>query len=609
MFDRIQHIHYPNVQKVLPAVYGDELSYYELLAKFEDKINNLITLANELGVDVAWAVDAMKNIADLPEIDAKVQALQETANAIQETLDALPSYSQFTDMQNELNIKPFVFDTVAEMQNSTLLSVGEKCITLGFYTANDGGGGLYTVRNNTPNGIDALQCVHGTANLIYTDSINARMLGANDLIDCSSIFNYVLTDLRKSLYIPKGTYHISTPIILTENSEIYGDSNTSTIIECLSDTPAILKPINDDAPYIKIQDMALRTSITNSHYAIELYGTQTAPYTGCRYSTIRNIIINGYYGGIFINSAWSTTFENIRCMLTEIGVRLGGGCNDFTLKRIIVGDCNRGIYIASSEYSTTESTSIMITECDIERAAQAIRMESVFSCNILNLYSENVTNTLIYLYSCKAVNINGIYYMGNMQVPLITGSTGSLFSMSGLHVTTNNDNNFIIVSTDARYYANNINILNHGNGICYLDSRVKNNSTMLCGENAFIRDSISKRLRYSDDTIQYNMQQRCPTGQFMLQSAYLVIDNDVSTLTGDTFTLRFNGTAVGTLYALEEHSYSKGDRIQFTLVSASDNILCFNRGTTISLTHSNTVGVDMLAHIEFTNVISGEYIF
>lgn len=98
MFDRIQHIHYPNVQKVLPAVYGDELSYYELLAKFEDKINNLITLANELGVDVAWAVDAMKNIADLPEIDAKVKALQETADTIQATLEALPSYAEFTDL-------------------------------------------------------------------------------------------------------------------------------------------------------------------------------------------------------------------------------------------------------------------------------------------------------------------------------------------------------------------------------------------------------------------------------------------------------------------------------------------------------------------------------
>lgn len=109
MFDRIQHINYPNIQKVLPAVYGDELSYYELLAKFEDKINSLITLANELGVDVAWAVDAMKNIADLPEIDAQVQALQETVDSLQtmieqtqDTLDNLPSYEQFLSLENKV---------------------------------------------------------------------------------------------------------------------------------------------------------------------------------------------------------------------------------------------------------------------------------------------------------------------------------------------------------------------------------------------------------------------------------------------------------------------------------------------------------------------------
>lgn len=111
MFDRIQHIHFPNVQKVLPAVYGDELSYYELLAKFEDKVNSLITLANELGVDVAWAVDAMKNIADLPEIDAQVQALQETADEIQATLEELPSYSEFTDLSAR------VTETTVELDN------------------------------------------------------------------------------------------------------------------------------------------------------------------------------------------------------------------------------------------------------------------------------------------------------------------------------------------------------------------------------------------------------------------------------------------------------------------------------------------------------------
>ena len=37
-----------NVQKVLPAVYDDSLSYYELLAKIQDKLNEVITSENHL---------------------------------------------------------------------------------------------------------------------------------------------------------------------------------------------------------------------------------------------------------------------------------------------------------------------------------------------------------------------------------------------------------------------------------------------------------------------------------------------------------------------------------------------------------------------------------
>ena len=40
-----------NVQKVLPAVYDDSLSYYELLAKIQEKVNEEVTSLNNLN---AW---------------------------------------------------------------------------------------------------------------------------------------------------------------------------------------------------------------------------------------------------------------------------------------------------------------------------------------------------------------------------------------------------------------------------------------------------------------------------------------------------------------------------------------------------------------------------
>ena len=51
-----------NVQKVLPAVYGDSLSYYELLAKIQAKCNELVTANNYLQ---EWQAEQDRVIAEL----------------------------------------------------------------------------------------------------------------------------------------------------------------------------------------------------------------------------------------------------------------------------------------------------------------------------------------------------------------------------------------------------------------------------------------------------------------------------------------------------------------------------------------------------------------
>lgn len=56
-----------NVQKVLPAVYSDELSYYELLAKLEWKINELVSTTDNLNdwqVAQDDVIDAIKEAVD-----------------------------------------------------------------------------------------------------------------------------------------------------------------------------------------------------------------------------------------------------------------------------------------------------------------------------------------------------------------------------------------------------------------------------------------------------------------------------------------------------------------------------------------------------------------
>jgi hypothetical protein len=53
-----------NVQKVLPAVYDDSLSYYEVLAKVQDKCNELVTSNNYLQT---WQDEQDRVIAELAQ--------------------------------------------------------------------------------------------------------------------------------------------------------------------------------------------------------------------------------------------------------------------------------------------------------------------------------------------------------------------------------------------------------------------------------------------------------------------------------------------------------------------------------------------------------------
>ena len=53
-----------NIQKVLPAVYDDSLSYYEVLAKVQDKCNELVSANNYLQT---WQDEQDRVIAELAQ--------------------------------------------------------------------------------------------------------------------------------------------------------------------------------------------------------------------------------------------------------------------------------------------------------------------------------------------------------------------------------------------------------------------------------------------------------------------------------------------------------------------------------------------------------------
>lgn len=132
-------------QKVLPAVYDDSLSYYELLCKLTAKINEVI-VANEdelgaikelqdLYVELKNYIDSyFKNLDLQKEIDIKL-----------DEMGANGELSEYISMYLS-TLSTFAFKNVAEMKNADTIGLGAVCRTLGTTDYKIGDGHYYIVR-------------------------------------------------------------------------------------------------------------------------------------------------------------------------------------------------------------------------------------------------------------------------------------------------------------------------------------------------------------------------------------------------------------------------------------------------------------------------------
>lgn len=139
-------------------------------------------------------------------------------------------YGQFTTIRTELDEKPFVFDTVADMCACTYLSENSACQTLGYYQKGDGGNALYLVVDNaTPNNIDIFNTASdGIVVKLVADSIkNVRQYGIMDNVsDFTERFEYLVSTINRAttIYFPAGRYFPNRQLVVNKsNVTIKGD--------------------------------------------------------------------------------------------------------------------------------------------------------------------------------------------------------------------------------------------------------------------------------------------------------------------------------------------------------------------------------------------------
>lgn len=272
----------------------DALTDYELLCLVVKYLNDVITNQNEQNASITRVYEsflALQNYVNNTKDDL-VDAFNTLDNYVRYYFDNL-------DVQDEINNKLdamadagtlqeiiadylnskaiFGYDNVQSMVSATNLINGSYAKTLGYYTKNDGGSGLYKIRNVTNDDVvdDAFIIEMENDNLvaeliIENNSVNIKTLGArsqdtsDNKYDIKQYIEKYITYIasqpnRCRLYIPSGIWY-SSPLEITNTNgfDIYGDfgyfnySLDSTVITSLNNNqPYILKLGTNTGTYLK----------------------------------------------------------------------------------------------------------------------------------------------------------------------------------------------------------------------------------------------------------------------------------------------------------------------------------------------------------------------
>ena len=222
------------IAKTLPLAFDESMSYYECLCALLEYINTKVVPALD------------NNAAGLKELQEFYEELQSYVNNYFDNLDVQEEINNKLDDMVEagtlqeiiadyLNSQAiFGYDNVSDMQSATNLLNGSFAKTLGYYSKNDGGEGLYKIRTITNDdvvdggSIIAMNDNTLVAELIVSDNINIKQFGAkgDGIQDDTSIIQNALNYVRNKVLnenigelipviFPSGNYKVTSTITLS----------------------------------------------------------------------------------------------------------------------------------------------------------------------------------------------------------------------------------------------------------------------------------------------------------------------------------------------------------------------------------------------------------
>lgn len=230
-----------------------------ILQEIGSKCNNLWHVRNDCRLSetnarnsASAAAESETNAADSEEMAKKWAEYGTSPDGAADT-DSPTGYTQSAKIwaalskeyagMSKFKLPIAYYNSVAEMKASETAIVGRPCVTLGYYEPNDGGGGVYIIRQKKESDVDDGGSIivldnENVAELIIDGAVNVKQFGAkgngstDDTIAIQNAITYSVSSY-KSLYVPKGTYLITSSLRINGSIFINGEkpSNSPWIID------------------------------------------------------------------------------------------------------------------------------------------------------------------------------------------------------------------------------------------------------------------------------------------------------------------------------------------------------------------------------------------
>ena len=306
---------------VLPQVYGDELSYYELL-------NKVIERCNEIGITINELIDYVNHYFDSLDVQQMINAKLDQM-AQDGTLADLINKVIFSSLNNSVNKRAIKHLTVLEMINDTHIALNDVVITCGYYKVNDNGNAMYYVLDvnygyNIPlsNGLFAY---------FVGDSGIPEQFGCkgDDSDDTTGLKN-LLNTCKCVSFTPNKKYGFSSPLTIKGGTTINGNFSClhSLIIDVSNDpNDGLVKISGDNCVFTNIK---FDGGMNNAGQKVNKH-TYDRPSTNGR--AILDTIAGNKYTNILIENC---IFENATAMSIQLN-----DCDNVTVSNCQIRNSNR----------------------------------------------------------------------------------------------------------------------------------------------------------------------------------------------------------------------------------------------------------------------------